>query len=200
MRISEDEGQNGDFLQTSSCPVYTRTRTCGVWYLSLRGCAHKDCPSSHQTFSSPLTRISSVETAKQHLRHLPSARQSLKLLAWTDGSENFDRSMPLQPAPKLFSLAKRAPAHRRVKLVSEPQTWNMLQKNHAYLRSPRGFCLHFFIVSYMDGSGSDINLLWASNPQIQISPTPHNLRVASYFARTSLCLNLQASVPSRPKK
>lgn len=80
-------------------------------------------------------------------------------------------------------MAERAPAHRRVKLVTEPQTWNMLQKKIAYLRSPSDRGLHSFIDCYVDESGSDINLLWACNSQSQTSPTPQILRVAACFTR-----------------
>ncbi len=45
--------------------------------------------------------------------------------------EDFNRSVPLNPAREIVCLAERAPAHRRVKLVTEPQTWNMMQKKIA---------------------------------------------------------------------
>ena len=63
-----------------------------------------------------------------------------------------------------------------------------------HLCSPSNVVYQVLIDYPMDGSRSDINLLWACNPQTQILPTPHkfsDLHLA--FLDCTPYLNLQAS-------
>lgn len=177
-----DKGQNGRKAADVVIPiVHIDQNLRGLVPVSPRVCPQNlfiNGPGSR----SPLTRIPSVEIAKEKTRSICTSIVQFPMPAPT--RRKFDRSMALYSAPKIFSLAERAPAHRRVKLVTEPQTKLHCKENSPMPRDP---CLHFFIDCSVDGSGSDINLLWAWNPQTQISPTPQILRVASCFARL-LCV------------